>query len=220
MRAHRWAWAFVAALTVVFTVVPAASATVQLAEPRNLHVASNTAEAVTLAWDDVPEVGGGGIYYEVYFDDQTYPIWAPTAEVKIPRNDIVGLEPGTAHTFRVRAGDPSGNLSEFSEIGATWADGDVTPPTAPTDLRVVSRTEAGVNLAWDPSTDDSGELFYTISFSTGVNLELGNEPRVFVSSNDAFIGTTPGATVQVQVRADDFTRWNPSASSNTISVTF
>lgn len=213
--------AFVAAAAVVITAVPAASASVQLAAPRNLHVASNTAEAVTLAWDDVPEAGGGGVYYEVYYDNQTYPIWAPTSEVKIPRNDHLGLEPGTDHTFRVRAGDPSGNLSEFSSIDATWADGDVTPPTAPTNLRVVSRTANGVQLAWDPSTDDSGRLFYTIFFhGSGVYYELGDEPTTFVMANDPLIGNTPGTTVQISVRADDFTRWNPSPSSNTLAVTF
>jgi Fibronectin type III domain len=40
--------------------------------------------------------------------------------------------------------------------------GDRTPPTTPTNLRVTSLSEESVTLAWDPSTDKSGSVTYTV----------------------------------------------------------
>jgi chitodextrinase len=39
---------------------------------------------------------------------------------------------------------------------------DRTPPTTPTNLRVTSMTPYSVSLAWNPSTDNSGSVTYTI----------------------------------------------------------
>ena len=39
---------------------------------------------------------------------------------------------------------------------------DRTPPTTPTNLRVTGMTAYGVSLAWNPSTDNSGSVTYTI----------------------------------------------------------
>jgi hypothetical protein len=63
--------------------------------------------------------------------------------------------PGSSHTFQVRAEDPSGNHSFSTRLTVSFAAGDNTPPTAPSNLRVVSNTASGVELAWDPSADAS-----------------------------------------------------------------
>src|SRR6266545_2638854 len=39
---------------------------------------------------------------------------------------------------------------------------DRTPPTTPTNLRVTGMTSYSVSLAWNPSTDNSGSVTYTI----------------------------------------------------------
>lgn len=220
MRAHRLAITFAAALVATLAFAPVASAagtTATLPAPSDMHVVSNTAEALTLAWDVSSDPG---VYYELYHDNQTYPYWVSgTATIKIDRNDITGLEPGTTHTWRVRAGDQKGDFSDFSSLTVTWAPGDVTPPTTPTNLRVVHQDETGVQLAWDPSTDDSGRLFYVMQVST-VSLELGDEPSFFLEAGNSWLGTTPGSSVAVVLHAEDHTRWNPSGSSNVITVNF
>ncbi|RPJ24006.1 MAG: hypothetical protein EHM33_19205, partial [Chloroflexi bacterium] len=39
---------------------------------------------------------------------------------------------------------------------------DRKPPTTPTNLRVTGLTPYSVSLAWNPSTDNSGSVTYTI----------------------------------------------------------
>src|SRR5687767_9529799 len=39
---------------------------------------------------------------------------------------------------------------------------DRTPPTAPSNLRVTGKTTSSVSLAWNPSTDNSGNFSYRI----------------------------------------------------------
>lgn len=212
MRAHRWIVTVAVALVAVFAFAPFASAagtTAQLAAPGNLHVARNTAEAITLAWD---EVADPGVYYEIYIDNQTYPRWMPTATDTIKRDDFRGLEPGTTHRFRVRAGDQAGDFSDFSSITVTWADGDVTPPTAPTNLHVVSETANGWNIAWDPSTDDSGKVFYTVTLAGPAGAygsNVGDQLTAFVPKEDPIVGPIQSASVI----ANDSTGQNPSQSA-------
>jgi hypothetical protein len=70
-------------------------------------------------------------------------------------NRAIGMIPGSTHSFQVRAEDSSGNHSFSNTLTAPFAPGDNTPPTAPQNLRVVSDTAAGIEFAWDPSTDVS-----------------------------------------------------------------
>jgi Fibronectin type III domain len=41
--------------------------------------------------------------------------------------------------------------------------GDKTPPTTPTNLHVTSLSQTSVTLAWDPSTDNTGRLTYSVN---------------------------------------------------------
>src|SRR4051794_30289168 len=45
---------------------------------------------------------------------------------------------------------------------AAFASGDTTPPTTPTNMRVVSVAEQTVSIAWDASTDNLGVDHYTV----------------------------------------------------------
>jgi hypothetical protein len=52
----------------------------------------------------------------------------------------------------------------FAIGGAAWAlPPDTTPPTTPTNFRVVATTATTVTLAWSPSTDNSGALSYVLT---------------------------------------------------------
>jgi hypothetical protein len=47
------------------------------------------------------------------------------------------------------------------------ATGDKTPPTTPTDLHATSLGQTSVMLAWNPSTDNSGNVTYVVYDSSG-----------------------------------------------------
>jgi hypothetical protein len=80
----------------------------------------------------------------------------------------------------------------------SFAAGDNIPPTAPSNLRVVSNTAAGVELAWDPSTDESDSDYHVV---------------------DPVCGIGPGTTATFSVLARDALD-NVSALSNSVTVTF
>ena len=131
------------------------------------------------------------------------------------------MTPGSTHTFRVRAEDPSGNRSFSNTLTASFAAGDNAAPTAPRNLRVASKTAAGLELARDPSTDASS-FDYLVSGAPCSTIQvLSSATRVFVPSvsSDPVCGLVPGSTTTFSVRArDEFN--NVSAASNFLRVTF
>jgi fibronectin type 3 domain-containing protein len=75
-----------------------------------------------------------------------------------------GLTANTLYTYRVRAVDASGNLSNSSNTvnAKTLAASDTTPPTAPTNLSATPTSTTQINLAWTSSTDNVGVTGYQV----------------------------------------------------------
>jgi chitodextrinase len=89
---------------------------------------------------------------------------------------------------------------------------DRTPPTAPTNLTVVTTTEHSVTLSWTPSTDNSGKFTYIIQTS-GVTATATQAMTSFTVE-----GLQSGKTYVFRVYARDFAG-NLSKSSNAVTVT-
>lgn len=68
-------------------------------------------------------------------------------------------------SIRVQARDINGNLSASSSaVSVKIPDGaDITPPSAPSNFRIVEANTQGVKLAWDASTDDVDIAHYNVS---------------------------------------------------------
>jgi hypothetical protein len=47
-------------------------------------------------------------------------------------------------------------------VGSVTAARDRTPPTTPTNLQYPNLTQTSVTLAWNPSTDKSGTVTYSV----------------------------------------------------------
>lgn len=76
---------------------------------------------------------------------------------------------------------------------------DRVAPTTPTNLRLESVGHTWVSLAWNPSTDNSGTVFYDVTLqSAGGSLQ----ERAF-GPTQGFGALTPGATYTGSVRAAD-----------------
>ena len=90
---------------------------------------------------------------------------------------------------------------------------DRTPPTAPTDLTVVSVTEHSVTLSWGPSTDNSGHFTYLICCVSGKNVAVPQTQTTYTIE-----GLQSGKTYVFRVYAWD-AAGNTSKSSNAVSVT-
>jgi chitodextrinase len=212
-----------AALAVLVAAGPAAMAqtgpdTTPPTAPGNLHVVSATDTELVLAWDASAD-DSGAVNYAVFFDDNPTPfLTSADTRLEVRLNRAIGMIPGSTHTFQVRAEDSSGNHSFSNVLTASFAPGDNTPPTAPSNLRVVSNTASGVELAWDPSTDESDFEYRVVGGPCG-NVLVRGDTRVVIPSVDLdpVCGLTPGATFTFAVSAADALH-NVSAFSNSVTV--
>ena len=91
---------------------------------------------------------------------------------------------------------------------------DRTPPTTPTNLRVTGITPYSVSLAWNPSTDNSGSVTYTICCAN-VSSETFPGPA---STHVYRAGLEPGRSFTLRIFARD-AAGNASKYSNTVTFT-
>ena len=129
------------------------------------------------------------------------------------------LTPDTANTFTVTAIDFTGvNKSTSNPASAqTWPSIDRTPPTAPTNLHVISLDTGGGEawLGWTQSTDDidaPNNIEYEI-YVNGVLSPLG----VSAGVDFDFVYTHPQCENTFTVKAVDKTG-NTSPASNSVTV--
>jgi chitinase len=215
-----------AALAVLLAAVPAAMAqreagTSPPTPPGNLRAVSVSDVDIVLAWDPSTD-DSGSVNYAVFFDDNPTPfLTSADTQFDVHLNRAIGMIPGSTHTFQVRAEDPSGNHSFSNELTVSFAPGDNTPPTAPSNLRVVSNTASGVELAWDPSTDASDFDYRVAGTPCSPLVVSGDTTHVLVPSvdTDPVCGLVPGTKATFSVSARDSFD-NHSAFSNSVTVTF
>jgi chitodextrinase len=91
---------------------------------------------------------------------------------------------------------------------------DRTPPTTPTNLQVTGMTPYSVSLAWNPSTDNSGSVTYTICCAN-VSSETFPGPA---STHVYRAGLEPGRSFTLRIFARD-AAGNASKYSNTVTFT-
>jgi chitinase len=89
---------------------------------------------------------------------------------------------------------------------------DRVAPTAPTDLRVTATTSFSVSLAWNPSSDNSGNLSYVVHASNGQNALVSQATTTFTVT-----GLQPRYSYSFYVYAVD-AAGNKSKNSNSVSA--
>jgi chitodextrinase len=97
-------------------------------------------------------------------------------------------------------------------VSGAGAARDKRPPTTPTNLRITATTDTSVSLAWDASTDNSGNFSYHVS-ENGMAVAVP-QTRTTIT----FSRLWPERTYTYTVRAVD-AAGNRSGDSNTVSYT-
>ncbi|MFC0779126.1 endonuclease [Flavobacterium sp. HJSW_4] len=98
-----------------------------------------------------------------------------------------------------------------NQIWGGTSSGDTQAPTAPTSLASTAKTATSISLSWTASTDNVAV--------TGYEIYANSALKTTVSGTTATItGLTASTVYSIYVKAKD-AAGNPSASSNTISVT-
>ena len=177
--------------------------------PTNLRVTGTSTSTVSLVWDRSSD--RWSFSYEVLMDGV---VREPAASTSTTLRTIA---PGT-HTFQVRARDHAGNVSGVSNaITVTLApSGDVTPPTAPSNLTVEDLNDncGSQILRWTAASDN-------VDSPSAIEYELYLNGRVFAL-------TPPGATWSGQYTQPGTNTWtvvavdragNRSGPSNAVTLT-
>src|SRR5882762_7108061 len=116
-----------------------------------------------------------------------------------------GLTASTSYTYRVRATDAAGNLSNFSNTSSatTQAGSDTTPPTPPTALAATASSSTQVGLTWTASTDNVGVTGYRVERCTGSGCT--SFAQIATSSLTSFSdsGLTASTSYSYRVRTTD-----------------
>ena len=125
------------------------------------------------------------------------------------------LTPATSYTFTVQAHDFSGNAATSNAVTITTeATNDVTPPSAPTNVRIVDGGCVEFWLGWNQSTDDT-DPEYAIEYEIYVNGVLSPLPVAGGIDRDFVYGTAGGENT-FTVKAVDRAR-NTSEASNAVT---
>jgi Fibronectin type III domain len=184
-----------------FAVIAVSAATAARDKPANLRVTAKTQTTVSLAWNAF----GTSDYVVHFWKDGNW------VRVTLPRTQTsytwTGLRPNVEYSFWVKSGNSASNLVIVK------TEPDLTPPSAPGNLRIDSVTASEISLAWDASTDDTGIAEYQVSVSPHEgNLLWTGETSV------KLVGLAPLTEYTFTVKARDF-GYNLSPASNAVSAT-
>ena len=189
-----------ASVTIADTIAPTA--------PTNLVASAAGGHQINLTWNaSTDNVGVTG--YSVYRNN------TKVADVSGSTTSYAdtGVADATTYSYTVKAFDAAGNLSAASNT-ATATTPDVTPPTAPTQLRTTNVTSTRVDLSWRASTDNVTVTGYRVFRNgTQVGSDLGGSTLTYSDTT-----VVQGQTYSYTVKAFD-AAGNVSAASNAVSVT-
>lgn len=196
-RRVRMSLLVLAALAVVATF----GATAAPAKPGTLRATAKTTTTVSLAWSSF---GNSDYAVRAWIEGRFVTVTLPRTQTSYT---WTGLKPNGQYFFEVKSGSSTTNLLQVT------TELDVTPPSAPGNLRVGTVSASQISLAWDASADDSGIREYLLSVSPhGGNLVWTGPTSVNV------VGLAPLTEYTFTVTARDL-GWNLSPSSNEISAT-
>lgn len=128
----------------------------------NLVAIGQSFTSVQLTWAANPNPTYPPTAFEIYRGTRsgTYKLIAQVSASVLQYLDA-GVQPGMKYYYAVRAVDTTGAAPLSNEATATTP-GDVTPPTAPGNLTVVSSTSSSVGLSWTASTDNVAVDHYAV----------------------------------------------------------
>lgn len=150
------------------------------AAPLNLRIDDVTTNSVSLSWEAaIDDVGVTG--YHVYRDDQLVQTLSGTDLTYID----TGLMEATTYTYKIRAVDQAGNLSEASNAvkARTKMTIEVSRPLPPTKLRSARVTEHEVALMWDAPNESKEIMSYQVYRNNVLVGEVAGETSLYTDKD-------------------------------------
>ncbi|CAH8545499.1 unnamed protein product [Schistosoma haematobium] len=187
-----------------------------------LEVKNIKSDSCTLGWKPPKETGGCPItHYVVEKQDQSTGEWTPVSKfVRGTEYDVLGLDEGKKHKFRVRAANEFG-LSEPLELDHTiTTENPSTEPGAPGNVEVADVDSNSVTLEWSKPRSDGGSKIngYVIEFRPVNGGSWEKAPTGPIRGNSGTVtGLSPGEKYVFRVLAkNDVGTSEPSSSTHPI----
>jgi fibronectin type 3 domain-containing protein len=185
--------------------------------PSNLVASAASGSQINLSWRASTDLGGVTGYRIERCQGAGCTNFAQIGTSTGTSYSSTGLLEITTYSYRVRATDARGNLSEYSNTASSTTL-DVTAPTTPSNLTATSVGSGQINLTWTASTDNVGVTGYQVLRCQGTSCT----PSAVVSTvsgtsyDDSELLFSTSYTYRV--RATD-ARGNLSSYSTTVSAT-
>jgi len=128
------------------------------------------------------------------------------------------LAQSTSYSYRVRATDAAGNLSDYSNTASTTTLTDTSRPTAPSSLTATVISSSQITLNWTASMDNVGVTGYMVERCQGSGCSTFAQVGTSTSATYPDAGLAPSTSYSYRVRATD-AAGNLSDYSNTASAT-
>jgi chitodextrinase len=161
--------------------------------PANVRTTSITHLAVDLAWDGSTD-NVGVTSYTIYRDGN---LLASVNGTTTTYQDSA-VTPDTSYSYTIVASDAAGNGSGQSTglpVTTPPVPQDTEPPSIPANLRTTNITYSAVDLAWNPSTDNTGVTSYAI-YRDGILLNSVNGATTIYQDSTVTAGTSYTYTVE------------------------
>jgi chitodextrinase len=163
--------------------------------PDALSSSNVTQTSFTLSWQAATDANGIA-RYEYSYDGSTW----TTAGTALSVN-LTGRTAGTTYTMRIRAIDPSGNISTVRTLVVTTAtaSGDTQAPVMSGSIVITDQTSSGYTMTWTAATDNVGVNRHESSIDNGATWQTHSAATV----SRVVTGRPAATTDNVRVRAVD-----------------
>ncbi len=161
--------------------------------PKNIKV-QRTSDSFTILWDKVTSIDGNDATgYDLFLDDGLHHI----DDGEETSYKIQGLAPNTAHTYKIRANNVSGN-GEFSENITIY-----TLANNPTEYKVNDITNTSISAQWKGNGNPETTQYRLAAFDKDGNIIKQNAWTE--NLNDTITGLEPDSnfTLKIKTRNGD-----------------
>lgn len=189
-------------------------------KPTNLQATVVSTSQINLAWNVSIDSVGIAAYLIERCAGASCSGFAQIVTSVTPVYSNTGLSPATSYSYRVRAVDAAGNLSDYSTIVTAITQTptvDTTAPTIPQDLTATVISSSQINLTWTPSTDDVGVSAYLLEHCQGVGCSSFSQINTPSISGYSHTGLAASTSHSYRVRAID-AAGNVSGYSSTVTA--
>jgi len=180
------------------------SASVQSATaPGDLAATAASSIEIDLAW--TASTGGQGI--AGYRVERCQGVGCTSfAQIATPPGTTfadTSCAPNTAYTYRVRAVDTAGNVSDYSNLAGATTPADSQAPTMPGNLVAASASSSQINLSWITSTDNVAVIGYLVERCQGAGCTSFAQIATPAGNGYSDAGLLAATAYTYRVRATD-----------------